>query len=326
MCVESAQEASAHAAPATLQWAYGKCTVAKNRDLPDPDQPRIVCGFNPDLPADDTLLMGRACDANGTIMATIVNYALHPVTLAWDNALISPDFVGAMREVIEAHTGQAPCLFLQGASGELAPAEEYTGDTRIADKHGRALGHAALGVLEEMLPAGKQLAYAGVVESGAPLATWALQDAPLTSRLASLIIEQPLRLKDNLQSLDEIEAALTTAADTFMIERLRRRRRLRRIVGNEKTSTQRVWLWRLGSAVMVANANESYSALQIELRQRFAGKAIAVMNITNGGWGYLPERGMYDRDQYQVWQTPFERGSLEQTIESCAEAIEELMM
>jgi hypothetical protein len=87
-----------------------------------------------------------------------------------------------------------------------------------------------------------------------------------------------------------------------------------------------VWLWRLGSAVMVANANESYSALQIELRQRFAGKAIAVMNITNGGWGYLPERGMYDRDQYQVWQTPFERGSLEQTIESCAEAIEELMM
>jgi hypothetical protein len=325
MCVETAQEAAARATPATLQWTYGKCTVAKNRDLPDPDKPRVICGFNPGLTADDTLLVGRACDANGKTIATLVNYALHPVTLAWDNTVISPDFVGAMREVIEANTSNAPCLFLQGASGELAPAEEYTGDVSIADKNGRALGFAALGVLEGMLPAGKRLAYVGVVESGAPLATWALQDAPPSQQLSALIIEQPLTLKDNLQSLDEIEGELKTATDTFMIERLRRRRRLRRIVGNDKTSAQRVWLWRLGGALMVANANESYSALQIELRRRFAGKAIAVMNITNGGWGYLPERDMYDRDQYQVWQTPFERGSLEQTIESCSEAIEELL-
>ncbi len=325
MCVETAQEASAHAVQGTLQWAYGKCTVAKNRDLPDPDQPRIVCGFNPGLPADDTLLIGRAADTSGEPIATLVNYALHPVTLAWDNTLISPDFVGAMREVIEANTANAPCLFLQGASGELAPAEEYTGDVALADKHGRALGFAALGVLEGMLPAGKHLAYAGVVESGAPLATWAMQDAPLSRQLASLIIEQQLLLKDNLPSLDDIESDLKTATDTFMIERLRRRRRLRRIVGDGKTSTQRVWLWRLGSMVMVANSNESYSALQIELRKRFPDKAIAVMNITNGGWAYLPEREMYDRDQYQVWQTPFERGCLEQTIEACAEAIEELL-
>lgn len=325
MCVETAQEAAAHAVPATLQWAYGKCTVARNRDLPDPDQPRVICGFNPELPSDDTLLVGRACDANGKPIATLVNYALHPVTLAWDNTLISPDFVGAMRDVIEANTQHAPCLFLQGASGELAPAEEYTGDVSLADKNGRALGYAALAVLEGMLPAGKHLAYAGVVESGAPLATWALQDATLSSQLAALIVEQPLVLKDNLQSLDEIENELKTATDTFMIERLRRRRRLRRIVGNDKTSTQRAWLWRLGSMIVVANANEAYSALQIELRKRFPSRAIAVMNITNGGWGYLPEREMYDRDQYQVWQTPFERGSLEQTIEACAEAIEELL-
>ena len=325
MCVETAQEATAHAVPATLQWAYGKCTVAKNRDLPDPDKPRVICGFNPGLPADDTLLIGRACDAAGKPVATLVNYALHPVTLAWDNTLISPDFVGAMREVIEANTSNAPCLFLQGASGELAPAEEYTGDVAIADKNGRALGFAALGVLEGMLPAGKELKYAGAVESGAPLATWALQNATLSSQLSSLIIEQQLTLKNDLQSLDEIESQLKTATDTFMIERLRRRRRLRRIVGNDKTSTQRVWLWRLGSAIVVANANESYSALQIELRRHFAGKAIAVMNITNGGWGYLPERDMYDRDQYQVWQTPFERGCLEQTILACADAIEEML-
>lgn len=325
MCAEAAQEADKNAAPATLQWAIGKCTVARNRDLPDPELPRIVCGFNPELPVDDTLLIGRACDAAGSPIATLVNYALHPVTLAWQNTLISPDFVGAMREVIEANTSNAPCLFLQGASGELAPAQVYTGDVQVADKHGRALGHAALGVLEGMLPAGKQLAYAGAVESGAPLATWATQDAPLSAQLDAIIVEQQLALKDNLQTLAEIEAGLQTATDTFMIERLRRRRRLRRIVGDDRTTTQHIWLWRLGSAIMVANANESYSALQVELRRRFPRKAIAVLNITNGGWAYLPERGMYDRDQYQVWQTPYERGCLEQTIEACADAIEEML-
>ena len=96
----------------------------------------------------------------------------HPTTLAWDNKLISPDFIGAMWDVIEANTGAAPCLFLQGASGELAPAHDYVGDTAIADKHGRQLGYAAMSALESMLPPRHKLTYRGVMESGAPLAVW----------------------------------------------------------------------------------------------------------------------------------------------------------
>ena len=39
----------------------------------------------------------------------------------------SPDFVYAMSGVVEREM-QAPCLFLQWASGELAPREQYVGD------------------------------------------------------------------------------------------------------------------------------------------------------------------------------------------------------
>ena len=106
-----------------------------------------------------------------------------------------------------------------------------------------------------------------------------------------------------------------------MIERLRRRRRLMRAVGDGAVSRQRVWLWRMGDAVLIANPNEAYSALQTQLRRRFPGLALAVMNITNGSYAYLPEAEMYDRDQYQVWQTPYARGCLEATIEACAEAL-----
>ncbi len=173
--LEAGEEALAGIAPATLTWATGRCDLARNRDLPDPssDDGRIVCGFNPVAAADDTLVVGRVtADDDGRVLGTIVNYACHPTTLAWENTLISPDYIGAMRELVEEHTGGAPCLFLHGASGELGPAHQYVGDPSVADQHGRRLGFSALAALEGMLPAGRALRYEGLVESGAPLAVW----------------------------------------------------------------------------------------------------------------------------------------------------------
>jgi len=321
MCVEATQEAVRTTQPGVLEWAYGKCDLACNRDLQDPSANRIVCGFNPDSPADDTLLVGRATNADGKIIATLVNYAMHPVTLAWKNTLISPDFVGSVRDVVEAHTDGAACLFLQGASGELAPKQEYTGDTSVADKNGRALGYAAMSVLEGMLPANRHLDYAGVVESGAPLATWRTASAGYPSTLEAQITAIDVPLKTGLPTLAQIEHELATATDGFMVERWRRRRRLIRAVGDGVASKQRVWLWRIGNTLLLANSNEAYSRLQTDLRARFPDQTLAVMNITNGAYAYLPEAGMYDRDQYQVWQTPYAQGCLEMTIEACAKAI-----
>src|SRR5262249_49439974 len=101
-----------------------------------------------------------------------VNYACHPTTLAWDNTQISPDYVGAMREVVEQATG-APCLFLQGASGELGPREGYVGDPAVADRNGRQLGFAALSALTSLPAAGTRFRYAGPIVSGATLGAWA---------------------------------------------------------------------------------------------------------------------------------------------------------
>ena len=46
------------------------------------------------------------CEAGcgGRTLGTIVNYACHPTTLAWQNTLVSPDYVGALREVVEHST------------------------------------------------------------------------------------------------------------------------------------------------------------------------------------------------------------------------------
>ncbi len=164
--------ALATASEAVLGVAHRPLSLAAYRDLPDPDtsKSRLICGYNPTGKGDDTLLVGRISEASsGRMLGTLVNYACHPTTLAWDNRAISPDYIGAMRDTMQQTTG-VPALFLQGASGELGPREQYVGDTTVADRHGRQLAYAALATLEDMERPAHALAYQRTVESGAPLA------------------------------------------------------------------------------------------------------------------------------------------------------------
>ena len=118
-----------------------------------------MCGYNPQGEVDQTVLVGRIDDAEGRTLATLVNYACHPTTLAWDNQQISPDYPGAMREVVEEATG-VPCMFIQGAAGDVGPKEGFVGDVAIADRNGRQLGYAALAAITALPVAGNRFEYA----------------------------------------------------------------------------------------------------------------------------------------------------------------------
>src|SRR5439155_23204094 len=130
---------------------------------------------------------------------------------------------------------QAPCLFLQGASGELAPAEQYTGDTAVADRHGTRVGYAALSALEAMGPAGKGLTYDRTVESGAPLAVWSWRDAPVSMTLAAEFRTVDLPLKE-MPTVAELDEQIARCTDRVLRERLGRRRAIRTVVGEGRSS------------------------------------------------------------------------------------------
>src|SRR5439155_22763962 len=108
---------------------------------------------------------------DGRPLATIVHYACHPTTLAWENSLLSPDYVGATRETVEAAAG-VPCVVLQGACGDLGPRRGFVGDVAVADANGRQLGYAALEALAGLAPTMTDLTYDGPVVSGPPLGAW----------------------------------------------------------------------------------------------------------------------------------------------------------
>jgi len=319
--IEATSEALAAAVDATLEWTVGRSGLAANRDLAG--EKRHLVGFNPDEPADDTVLVGRITDGAGDHLITIVNYACHPTTLAWENTLISPDYVGSLRTTVEEATG-APCVFLQGASGELAPREQYVSDTDVPERHGRALGHAVLAALETLPPPRTELRFTEIVESGAPLAIWSNTSRLPPTVADATLLEVPVDLRSD-DSLEEIAQLWEPLSEGAATERLNRARRLRDDYGGSHSAAHPIWIWRLGDTAVVAHPGEAYSLLQRGLRQRHPNLAVVVMNVTNSpGSVYFPPRDLYAENAYSAWQTLVRQGSLEKLIEAADNAITNL--
>jgi hypothetical protein len=307
------------AQPAIVTWAYGSCKLAVNRDLPLGD--REVIAFNPGRRADDTLLVGRILGQGGAAVATLVNYACHPTTLSWQNDLVSPDWVGAAREIVEDLTG-APCVVLQGASGDLSPRDQATGDVSVADRNGRQVGYATLAVLDGMLSAGDGLALSNVVESGAPLGIWSARPGPKDPAIACRSRTVPLPLR---AAADPGRPGGPELPDAVRQERIFRRACLSAGYVTGSAAEHPLWAWRLGAAALVAHPGEAYSDLQITLRRRHPDRPILVLNCTNGpGFVYLPPAADYQRDKYQVWQSLVGPGGLEQLTDGADDLLGEL--
>jgi hypothetical protein len=312
--------------PAWVTYGTGRCGLATNRDLWDASADRFATGYNPDVAADDTLLVARVTGEDGDVRATLFNYACHPTTLAWENRVLSPDFIGAAREVLE-DAFAAPALFLQGASGELAPRDDYVGDTDVADRNGRQLGHAAAAAIESLPPPGTRFVYTGIVASGANLGTWEYQpcdagELQVSEQLGARLDHAELRRKEDIGVVESLSGA--TPESVQEQEKALRRRFLSEALGEDPVYAMPVWTWRLGGALLVAVGNEPYSVFQVELRRRLAETPVLVLGVTNRTLGYLSPQETYGTGLYQEQQSPFAPGCLEQVMEVASIALEEL--
>lgn len=331
-------QARASVRPATLTYTKGRCPLAAQRDFWDEVSGQIVCGLNPEGPTDDTVMIARATDFEGKLIATVVNYACHPTTLAWENTLISPDYPGAMREVVEEATG-APCVFLQGASGDLGPREGFVGDPAIADRNGRELGYAVLTALEGLPPPLTRFDYKGPVVSGATLGAW--QHVPLDEEsrrkkarwwMRRRVIDLPYRpeiptleqTRTERENWLEKERAFLATGDTArardcraQVERQDRWLTRLATLPPGKTFPLPVTLWQVGDGFWLMLEGEFYHALQRELRERFPDLPLMVATVVNGARPtYLPTREAYGKGIYQESIAVLEKGCLEQLIQA----------
>ena len=338
------REARGTAQPVTITYGVGRCRMAAHRDFWDEAGRQYVCGFNPDGPADDTVLVARVTNSADQLVATVVNYACHPTTLAWENTLISPDYPGAMRETVEHATG-APCVFIQAASGDIGPRDGQQGDPRVADRNGRQLGYAALEAIESLPPWGTRFEYTGPVVSGATLGAWSHEPlgAEARNRHARWLIHRwtlELAYRPDLPTLAQAQTDLarwemeersahdrgdSLQARDFRAMAERMTRVINRLINLPpgRSFPLPITLWRVGDGVWLAVEGEHYNLLQRALRARFVGVPIVVATLANGSRPtYLPTVESYGKGIYQESIALLAPGSLEQLIKAIGAEIQ----
>jgi hypothetical protein len=340
-----AKEALDSAAEATITYAFARCEMAANRDYRDDQNGIYATGFNPDRPGDDTILVGRVTDITGATRLVIVSYGCHPTTLAWDNTLISPDYVGALREVVEGSAG-APCCFFQAPSGDLGPRDGFVGDVDVADRNGKQVGHAALSALYGMGTPRTDFFYAGPVVSGATIATWKWQEqadtrvgetrvfrgGPFTVGLDLIDLPSLNSLRSDLTQHMEDQAEADEKGDTIAArdhgaraERCRRWLGRLELLPDGKAFPYRFAVFQFGDAVWVTCSAEPYSWLQAELRRRFPGLTLMVSSLAGDTQvAYLLRREDYGKGLYQEEPSPLAVGCLETLADAITVRIQEV--
>lgn len=96
-------------------------------------------------PVDDQVGVIRITDSDGRVRGVLVNYACHPVVLGPRNVLLSADYPGVTRRLVEEDLeDDAICIFFQGGAGDINPlflARDKTRDRdfEIVERMGESL-------------------------------------------------------------------------------------------------------------------------------------------------------------------------------------------
>ena len=276
----------------------------------------------------------RIDNLEGTTIATILSTAAHPIVLGPATSSVSSDYVGPARKIVEAHT-DAPCLFLQGAAGNIMPnsgvgaggPEQFDDLERV----GAMLGGAALQLWAE-IRTHNSLGEPQVVQSVAVISTYlyepaeregldvtlsgtpalAVRTTRLTMPLAPFppqaVADERLRVFER-----ERDAALARGAPAGVNNVAQRMYTWAKAVADGAASGERapmqeieVWTLRLNDIAICAVSAEALTELSLEVKARAVASTGGQLRHTlfcgysNGCLGYLPPPKCFDQGGMEV--------------------------
>ena len=346
---EAATEAISQLRPVTMRAGRGECLINSNRRCAAPDGGRFL-GINREGPCDHEVLVvqldaattleseGRAMrvpireeesgtraaplSKSGGPVATLVNFACHPTIMGHPNRLITPDYPGAMKRVVEQTVG-GRCLFLQGAAGDQGPVRGFQGDPNVYRNLGAILGHevakVALGL--DQIPSREALRE--IVPSGAPLGIYDSEFSTppsLPLRIAEREISVPLRdeLPDRhtaAEQLDLCKTRLKEARDQYdeiavgeAIVRARRadiQLRMAEDFGGRSSTGVRAHFVAFGDVALAGCNVEPFCETGLEIKRTSPFAFTLFGGYTNGRLAYLPTPGEWANGGYEVENSPF---------------------
>ena len=250
----------------------------------------------------DTELMAVAIDdVDGHAIATLVNFAVHPVTMSFGNLKLSGDVPGAVALELEERRGGV-ALYLQGACGDVNPS------TDLMTGWGN-------GTFEDVADMSRQLAEAAhVCLFNAPVL-----DSPKLG-VAHATVDLPL---DAPPAADQVDALFASFAqdmatarqarnltnETTALSLLRWAGELKGAILNgtlPATTPIEVWTAAIGDLRLMAVPLEPYSDMALEFKKAVLPLRGMVLGYSNGLLGYCAsdwakDQGGYGPDEACRW-------------------------
>lgn len=233
----------------------------------------------------------------------ILRLTAHANVLYEDNYLISSDFIGAARELLEKKY-DCSVMITQGASGNVKPRYEFT--LEALDKMASAVGNAAEPCIELIKPTEiKRLTMFSQLDTF-------YADVPSLDR-ARDISEEAMRINriDGTNWLKEV-ARLNAEG-----------------IKQQGTQTE-IQYFVLDDGCLCGVASEIMCELAVDVAKACKDELIYFGGYTNGCGGYLPTAGEYDKGGYEVLHSyliyyiyhgrvmPLNRDTAEQLVKSVA--------
>jgi hypothetical protein len=213
--------------------------------------------YAPDL-YDRRMSVIQAVGRRGNVIATLVNYAIHPEVLGNDLGVLSPDLVGPLCDTIEAQGG-GTAVFLNGAQGGM-----ITADNRNLDQ-----------------PRDPLRGY------WADSRTWAE-----CLRIGHLMADEALRLvrdapeqKDPTLFCDAISVRFPV--DSPLLWAVVMGSPLKYPHNDDRSINARINLVNLGDAQILTIPGEALPNIGFYLKRKMRGKHNLLFGLTNDAFGYI---------------------------------------
>jgi neutral ceramidase len=287
------KEAVARLRPARLAWSSAQAAIAVNRRERKADG-SLVIGENPDGAVDRSVQVLSVVGLDGERIATLVNFACHGTVWGPDNLLVSADWIGVMRDRIEADLGGLG-LFLQGAAANLNPHmgwdREYCAEmvAQQGEEVAAEVVRACRAEMVDLLPVPLYLQRKEV---------WLPFDAPAeTSTL-------PKTYRRRLLAMAHLPGWMGFLTDLLLERRYPWRSRLEARDGFWATPL-RLSLLRAGDFCLAGLGAEVFTEIGLEVKRAAPSRCTMVVTYTDGCVGYLPTAQAHAEGGYEVDTAPF---------------------
>ncbi len=351
--------------PARVAGGKGSCAVNSNRRKPWPDgrggvtppqlanhpftsssrgegSSPILMAPHPDGFADHEVGVIRIDDLHDKPIAILVNYQAHPTIMAFDNRLISPDYPGSVRRIVENIVG-GTCLFLQGAAGNQDTIRDASCKPEDARWVGKQIGIEAARVAELIETQPTRAEIGRIVESSWPMGVIARVpdgEPDGTVRCISHQVAVPLWQREppsddevaHVKNLEQQLAALRAqGADDGKVREanMNVRRAALDLMVNQRRSrgthlSMEFQAIRLGGCALVGIPVEPFAEIGVAVKQASPFATTFFSGYTNGVESYMAMPYAFEEGGYEVWMCPFAPEAASISVEESLKLLQEL--